>query len=93
MTGMSLLKQKEIEEATDTADSLCWVLLVIQKKLMKGGNYGKELINFDKIVKVLQAVQVAQDRQNAIKTALEIYNGFRKLWRATYPEKNLSQRT
>ena len=76
-----------LKEATDTFDSLVLRIIGNPKKLMQGGNYGKELVNFDKIVKVLQAAQVAQDRIDAIKLALELYNRLRRVWRATYPEE------
>ena len=46
-----------------------------------------------KLSKSSKPYKLHKTEQNAIKTALELYNGFHKLWRATYPEKNLSQRT
>ena len=52
---------------------------------MQRGNYGKELVNFDKIVKALQATQ---DRIDTIKIALELYNSkLWRVWRSTYLEQ------
>ena len=79
--------RERLKEATDTFDSHVLSIIDNPKKLMQGRNYGKELVNFDKIVRVLQAAQVAQDRIDAIKLALELYNRLRRVWRASYPEE------
>ena len=56
-----------------------------KKTLMQRGNYGKELVNFDKIVKALQATQ---DRIDTIKIAHELYNSkLCRVWRSTYLER------
>ena len=77
--------KERLKGATDTFDSLVPSMISnktkqqtnkqtnkqthVKRKLWE--NYGKELVNFDKFVKALQAAQVAHDQIDTIKIALE----------------------
>ncbi|XP_072019817.1 V(D)J recombination-activating protein 1-like [Amphiura filiformis] len=80
-----------LDKAKNDLDEQLRKVLGNPQKLMQGGNYGKDMVNVEKIKPILQTLIHDQTKIDKLLKLLDLYNKLRRVWRANYPKEEVAE--